>query len=62
MSYDNTCKYLAEQYPGEFARWLLGVDSQVVTILKTELILEPIRIYNHIIIRYPLMLVDNREG
>ncbi len=43
MSYDNACKYLAEQYPSEFVRWLLGVEVQEITVLKTELTLEPIR-------------------
>lgn len=43
MSYDNVCKYLAEQYPVAFADWLLAVDSQQVEVLKTELTLEPIR-------------------
>ncbi|PHJ57874.1 hypothetical protein VF14_27870 [Nostoc linckia z18] len=28
MSYDNTCKYLAENYPGDFARWLLSIDTK----------------------------------
>lgn len=43
MSYDNACKYLAEQYPTEFVRWLLGVEVQQIEVLKTELTLEPIR-------------------
>lgn len=43
MSYDNACKYLAEQYPTEFVRWLLGVEVQKIEVLKTELTLEPIR-------------------
>lgn len=43
MSYDNACKYLAEQYPSEFVRWLLGVEVQKIEVLKTELTLEPIR-------------------
>ena len=43
MSYDNVCKYLAEQYSVEFANWLLAVESQEVEVLKTQLILEPIR-------------------
>ena len=43
MSYDNTCKYLAEEYPTDFVRWLLGVETQDVNVLKTELFLEPIR-------------------
>jgi len=43
LSYDNVCKYLAEQYPIAFADWLLAVESQQVEVLKTELTLEPIR-------------------
>jgi predicted transposase YdaD len=43
LSYDNACKYLAEQYPQEFVRWLLGIDAQKIEVLKTELTLEPIR-------------------
>ena len=43
MSYDNTCKYLAENYPAQFIRWLLGIESTEVEVLKTELTLEPIR-------------------
>ena len=42
MSYDNACKYLAEKYPQAFVRWLLGIDSPRLQILKTELIREPI--------------------
>ncbi|MBD2493390.1 DUF4351 domain-containing protein [Nostoc sp. FACHB-280] len=44
MSYDNTCKYLAETYPAEFAKWLLSSDTvDNIQVLKTELTLEPIR-------------------
>ncbi|MGV0105091.1 DUF4351 domain-containing protein [Nostoc sp. DSM 114160] len=43
LSYDNTCKYLAEKYPGDFARWLLASDILDIQVLKTELNLEPIR-------------------
>ncbi|KYC38523.1 hypothetical protein WA1_35635 [Scytonema hofmannii PCC 7110] len=43
MAYDNTCKYLAETYPAEFARWLLQSDTSDIQVLKTELNLEPIR-------------------
>ncbi|WP_414566436.1 MULTISPECIES: Rpn family recombination-promoting nuclease/putative transposase [unclassified Anabaena] len=43
MSYDNACKYLAEQYPADFVRWLLGVEPTQIEVLKTELTLEPIR-------------------
>jgi predicted transposase YdaD len=43
LSYDNTCKYLAENYPGDFARWLLSIDTKDIQVLKTELNLKPIR-------------------
>ena len=43
MSYDNACKYLAETYPREFARWLLASEPPEIRVLKTELTLEPIR-------------------
>ncbi|MDJ0795684.1 MAG: DUF4351 domain-containing protein [Calothrix sp. MO_167.B12] len=43
MTYDNACKYLAEQYPEEFIRWLLGIEPPEIKVLKTELTLEPIR-------------------
>lgn len=43
MSYDNTAKYLAELYPAEFAKWLLADKTTEVTVLKTELSIEPIR-------------------
>lgn len=43
MSFDNACKFLAEQYPTEFARWLLDQNVSDVQLLKTELSQEPIR-------------------
>lgn len=43
MAYDNSCKYLAENYPAEFAKWLLSADTDDIQVLKTELSLEPIR-------------------
>jgi predicted transposase YdaD len=43
MSYDNACKYLAEEYPTDFVRWLLGGETEDINVLKTELFLEPIR-------------------
>ncbi|QLE45935.1 DUF4351 domain-containing protein (plasmid) [Nostoc sp. C052] len=43
MSYDNTTKYLAELYPAEFAKWLLPDKTTEVTVLKTELSIDPIR-------------------
>ena len=43
MDYDNICKYLAEQYPAEFVRWLLSDEATEIQVLKTELSAEPIR-------------------
>ncbi|MEW5858459.1 MAG: Rpn family recombination-promoting nuclease/putative transposase [Cyanobacteriota bacterium] len=43
MDYDNICKYLAEQYPSEFVRWLLSDEATDIQVLKTELSTEPIR-------------------
>ncbi|MEC4985852.1 MAG: Rpn family recombination-promoting nuclease/putative transposase [Oscillatoria sp. PMC 1068.18] len=42
MTYDNACKYLAENYPEDFVRWLLGREVENVEVLKTELSIEPI--------------------
>lgn len=55
MSYDNVCKMIAEKYPLEFVRWLLPVEPQSVSILKTELSIEPIRADSVIFLQ-----VDNR--
>lgn len=44
LNYDNICKYLAEQYPASFVRWLFSEPvSTEIQVLKTELSLEPIR-------------------
>jgi predicted transposase/invertase (TIGR01784 family) len=43
MVYDNVCKYLAEEYPRDFVRWLLNIESVNVEVLKTELKTEPLR-------------------
>jgi predicted transposase YdaD len=43
LSFDNVCKVLAEKYPADFVRWLIGEESTNITVLKTELSLEPIR-------------------
>ena len=43
MAYDNICRYLATEYPAEFVRWLLNLDSISIQPLPTELSLEPIR-------------------
>jgi len=43
MSYDNLCKLLSEQYPANFASWILNRPQTEVAVLKTELSIEPIR-------------------
>jgi predicted transposase YdaD len=43
VSFDNVCKVLAEKYPIDFARWLLNIEPQQITVLKTELSVEPVR-------------------
>lgn len=43
MAFDNICKLLAENYPADFANWLLPQQPQQVKVLKTELSIEPIR-------------------
>jgi predicted transposase/invertase (TIGR01784 family) len=40
--YDNTCKYLAEKSPASFVRWLLNIEPGKISVLKTEIIPEPI--------------------
>jgi predicted transposase/invertase (TIGR01784 family) len=43
LAYDNTCKYLAEEYPADFVGWLLSDSTSDIQVLKTELSLDPIR-------------------
>jgi predicted transposase YdaD len=43
VTYDNTLKYLVEQYPEQFIHWLLASEPRDIQILKTELNQEPIR-------------------
>ncbi|WP_414550070.1 Rpn family recombination-promoting nuclease/putative transposase [Anabaena sp. CCY 0017] len=43
MSFDNLCKLLSEKHPETFASWVLGTPQTGVTVLKTELSIEPIR-------------------
>ncbi|WP_373526998.1 Rpn family recombination-promoting nuclease/putative transposase [Nostoc sp.] len=43
MSFDNLCKLLSEKHPVTFASWVLGTPQTAVTVLKTELSIEPIR-------------------
>lgn len=41
--YDNTCKYLAETFPSDFASWLLGKPIPLTKLEPSELSAEPIR-------------------
>ncbi|WP_287249650.1 hypothetical protein [Moorena sp. SIO4E2] len=44
MTYDSTLKYLVEQYPQSFTRWLWNQEPpEDIEILNTELSTEPIR-------------------
>lgn len=50
MSFDSTCRRLAEQFPEDFATWLLGKPIRSMVLSPTELSLEPIRADNLILI------------
>jgi predicted transposase/invertase (TIGR01784 family) len=41
--FDPTCKFLAENFPADFATWLLGEPIAFTKLSPTELSLEPIR-------------------
>ena len=41
--YDNTCKFLAENFPEDFASWLLGKPIPLTKLEPSELSAEPIR-------------------
>jgi predicted transposase/invertase (TIGR01784 family) len=43
MSFDNTCRRLAEKFPQDFASWLLGIPMPLTVLQPTELSLEHIR-------------------
>jgi predicted transposase YdaD len=41
--YDNTCRFLAENYSADFASWLLGETVTMTELKPSELSLDPIR-------------------
>ena len=41
--FDTVCKFLIENFPSDFATWLLGEPVELVTISPSELSIEPIR-------------------
>lgn len=57
MNTDNLCKYLAEQYPTEFVRWLLPSETSNIQVLKTELNLEPIRADSITLLQTPNLIL-----
>ena len=49
--YDNTCKYLAEQFPEDLASWLIGERISLTQMNPTELNVEPIRADSMMLLR-----------
>ena len=43
MSFDTTCRRLAEIFPQDFASWIFGRPIELTELSPTELSLEPIR-------------------
>lgn len=41
--YDDTCRFLAEHFPSDFASWLLGKSVTLTELQPSELSLDPIR-------------------
>ncbi len=41
--YDNTCKFLVEKFPADFATWLFGKPIELTKIEPSELASDPIR-------------------
>jgi predicted transposase/invertase (TIGR01784 family) len=41
--YDNVCKFLAENFPSDFACWIFGEPKELTNLSPTELSVEPIR-------------------
>ncbi len=41
--YDNVCKFLAENFSSDFARWICGQPMGLTKLRPTELFVEPIR-------------------
>jgi predicted transposase/invertase (TIGR01784 family) len=41
--YDNTCKYLAENFPEDISSWLIGDRVSLIELNPTELNVDPIR-------------------
>jgi len=57
MSYDNTCKFLAETFPSDFASWLLGEAIALTKMEPNELSSEPIRPDTVILLEAPHIIL-----
>jgi predicted transposase/invertase (TIGR01784 family) len=55
--YDNICKFLAEQFSGDFARWILGEPLPLTKLSPTELSNEPIRADALILLQSPNLVL-----
>jgi predicted transposase/invertase (TIGR01784 family) len=51
MSFDSTCRRLAELFSKDFASWLLGRSIELTELQPTELSLEPIRVDSLILLQ-----------
>ncbi|PZU97332.1 MAG: flagellar assembly protein H [Pseudanabaena sp.] len=56
-SYDNTCKFLAETFPSDFASWLLGKPIALTKLEPSELSAEPIRADSVIFLESPEIIM-----
>jgi predicted transposase YdaD len=52
MSFDNTCKFLAENFSADIATWLLGTPILMTKLEPSELFAEPIRADAIILLEY----------
>ncbi len=57
MSFDTTCRRLAEMFPADFARWLLGERISLTELKPTELSLEPIRADSLILLQGKFVII-----
>lgn len=44
MSYDNTCKFIAEAFTADLTVWLLGEPVEMAVLEPSELVAEPVRV------------------
>jgi predicted transposase YdaD len=60
--FDNVCKFLAENFSSDLARWLLGEPIGLTKLNPTELLVEPIRALDKEVIRQVLREEIMRES